>query len=177
MDSNNILIRQVEATDALEYTELINLVWRDTYKHIFPEEVFVDLEDKTEGRVKNFSNIFYNDKMRMCYVAVDKGVIVGVIYGLIKSGYEYFGEQDYADIVSLYIIPEYQGMGIGKKLKDIFEKWARENGAKKYVIGVMKDNVKARRVYEKWGGKLDLHEQDFYKLGVGYDEVFYTYDL
>jgi inosine/xanthosine triphosphate pyrophosphatase family protein len=45
------------------------------------------------------------------------------------------------------------------------------------VIGVLKDNHKARKVYEKWGGKLDNHEQPFVKLGVGYDEVFYTYEL
>lgn len=28
-------------------------------------------------------------------------------------------------------------------------------------------------VYEKWGGKSSTHEEDFYKLGVAYKEVFY----
>ena len=59
----------------------------------------------------------------------------------------------------------------------MFEKWAKENGATKYVIGVLRDNHKARRVYEKWGGKIDKYVQPFVKLGVDYDEVFYTYDL
>ena len=48
---------------------------------------------------------------------------------------------------------------------------------KKYVIGVLKDNKKARAVYEKWGGKLSTYEEDFYKMGVAYKEVFYIYDL
>ena len=59
----------------------------------------------------------------------------------------------------------------------MFEKWAKENGATKYVIGVLRDNYKARKVYEKWGGKLDEYVQPFVKLGVEYDEVFYTYNL
>ena len=54
---------------------------------------------------------------------------------------------------------------------------AKSNGATKFVIGVLKDNHNAKKVYEKWGGKLDEYTQPFVKLGVGYDEVFYTYDL
>lgn len=52
-----------------------------------------------------------------------------------------------------------------------------ENGASKYVIGVLKDNIKVRKVYESWGGKLSKYEKDFVKFGVGYKEVFYTYNL
>ena len=68
-------------------------------------------------------------------------------------------------------------LGIGSKFKNIFVEWAKKHGATKYVIGVLKDNQNARKVYEKWGGKLDEYTQPFVKLGVGYDEVFYTYDL
>lgn len=174
---SEILIRKVKPNDAKEYVNLINLVWRSAYKHIFPENVFVELEKKSNERIKNFLDNFYTDNTRMCYVAEIDGVIVGAIYGTIKSTYDYYEEKGFADLVSLYIKDEYQGMGIGNKLKDIFINWAKENGAKKFVIGVLKENTNARKVYEKWGGKLDSHEQLFYKLGIGYDEVFYIYDL
>lgn len=37
---NNIIIfRKVQPTDAEQYIDLQNLVWRDAYKHIFPEEL------------------------------------------------------------------------------------------------------------------------------------------
>ena len=62
-------------------------------------------------------------------------------------------------------------------MKNIFEKWAKSNGATKYVIGVLKDNLDARKVYESWGGKLSKHESDFVKLEVGYKEIFHTYNL
>lgn len=175
--NDSILIRKVTNNDARQYIELINSVWRVAYKNIFPEEVFIDREKGTENRIKSFADKFYNDNKRLCYVAECNNVIVGVIYGSIKSTYEHFLEGDFADLVALYINPKYQGKGIGTKLKNIFENWARKNGAKKYIIGVLKDNNNARKVYERWGGKLDDWKQKFYQLGVGYDEVFYKYNL
>ena len=53
----------------------------------------------------------------------------------------------------------------------------KKNGASKYVIGVLKDNKNARTVYEACGCKLSTYEQDFYKLGIAYKEVFYIYEL
>ena len=102
--------------------------------------------------------------------------IIGLILGIIGFIIEYF-HNEYADLVGLYIDPKYQGMKIGTNLKNIFEKWAKENGATKYMIGVLKDNINARKVYESWGGTLSKYESDFVKLGVNYKEVFYIFDL
>ena len=88
-----------------------------------------------------------------------------------------FNERGFADLEAMYIYPEYQGLGIASRFKELFVNWAKSNGATKFVIGVLKDNVKARKVYEKWGGVLDDYTQPIVKLGVGYDEVFYTYNI
>ena len=80
---------------------------------------------------------------------------------------------------------ERQALSLGKQedaIKEAFPglniiDWVKENGANKFVIGVLKENHKARKVYEKWGGKLSSHTQNFIKLGVGYKEVFYTYEI
>lgn len=177
LDKNNILIRKVKTSDAEQYIRLKNLVWRDAYKEIFPEEVFDEMDNKVEEKVKTFSTNYYNDNTKICYVAELDGNIVGLMYGTIKSMYEHFAKEGYADLVALYIKPEYQRCGIATKFKEIFKGWAKENGADKFVIGVLKENKKARNIYEKWGGKLDMHEQEFVKLNKGYDEIFYTYDL
>ncbi len=172
-----ILIRKAIKNDAKQYIELINSVWRVAYKNIFPEEVFINREKETEKRIKNFADKFYNDNERLCYVAECNGIIIGAINGTIRTNYEHFSEGEFADLVGLYIKPDYQGKGIGTRLKNIFEDWARKNGAKKYIIGVLKDNHNARKIYEHWGGKLDNWEQKFYKLNVEYNEVFYKYNL
>ena len=68
-------------------------------------------------------------------------------------------------------------MGIGTALKDIFVRWAKEKEADRFVVGVLKDNAKARKVYESWGGRLSAHEQDFVVMDTGYPESFYTFEI
>ena len=150
-------------------------IWRDTYKNIFPEEVFIDRESKLEEKVKDFDNKMQNNEKSIAYVATYNGKIIGTMCGSIKSSYSHF--EEYADLIGLYIDQKFQGYGIGTAFKNIFEDWAIQNGATKYVIGVLKDNHKARKAYESWGGHLSEYEQDFVKLGIGYPEVFYTYKL
>ena len=89
---------------------------------------------------------------------------------------EPFGSE-YADLSALYVDPAFQGRGIGTAFKTIFEEWAGRNGASQYVIGVLKENQKARRVYEAWGGKLSESVTAFVKHNIAYPEVFYTFRL
>ncbi|MBE5856166.1 MAG: hypothetical protein E7296_01170 [Lachnospiraceae bacterium] len=55
--------------------------------------------------------------------------------------------------------------------------WAKAKNAEKYIIGVLKDNAKARKVYESWGGELSDYEYDFVVMNVGYPIVFYTLEV
>ena len=173
---NGIIFRQVEEKDAYSWVTLKNMVWRDAYKDIFPEEVFLEKERTVEERVKSFAERIYNNDQKIAYVAEYKDEIVGLMFGTINSNYDYF-KDEYADLVALYINPKFQGNGIAHKFKEIFIKWAKEQGADKFVIGVLKDNHKARKVYEVWGGKLVDYETDFYQLEKPYKEVFYVYDI
>ena len=175
MNKELLKIRKVQPSDAREWFVFGFKIWRDAYKNIFPEEVFVDRESKLEEKVKTFGNKMQNNEKSIAYVAEYNGKIVGTMWGSIKSSYEHFGE--YADLIGLYVDSRFQGCGIGTAFKNIFEEWAIQNGATKYVIGVLKDNDKARKVYESWGGQLSEYQQDFVKLDVGYPEVFYTYVL
>ena len=175
MDKNKLKIRKVNSSDARKWYIFQFKMWRDAYKDIFPEEVFIDRENKLYERVKNFDNKLQNNDKNIAYVAEYDDEIIGTMCGSISSKYNHFDE--YADLIGLYVDSRFQGQGIGTEFKNIFEIWAKENGSTKYVIGVLKDNTKARVVYETWGGKLSEYEEDFIKLGVIYSEVFYMYDL
>ncbi len=174
--NSDIKIRKVNQTDATKWFKFVNKVWRSAYINIFPEEVFLEKEKNVEEKEKNFNQKICNDNKNIALVAEYKGKIIGIMCGSINSNYEHFN-LEYADLIGLYIDPDFQEKGIGSNFKKMFEDWARKNGASKYVIGVLKDNQKARAVYEKWGGKLSTYEDDFYKMGVAYKEVFYIYDL
>lgn len=176
MDRKLLKIRKVKPEDAKNWFILVNKVWRDAYNHIFPKEVFIEKDNRVDEKVKTFTDNIKNDNKNIAYVAEYNNEIIGIMRGCINSSYEHFNS-DYADLIALYVDPKFQGCEIGSSFKNIFEQWAMENGASKYVIGVLKDNIKARKVYESWGGKLSKYEKDFVKFGVGYLEVFYTYNL
>lgn len=169
----SINIRKVRQNDARQYVNLINSVWKAAYSHIFSEEVFIDKEKRTEEKIKKFNAKEFNNETNICLVAEENNKIVGVMFGSINSKKEYYLNLGYADLMVLYILPEFQGQGIASKFKAEFIKFIRDKGFDKFVIGVLKDNLKARKVYEKWGGKLDNYTTKF----KGNDEVFYTYRI
>lgn len=171
-----IKIRKLKLSDAKEYVTLHNLVWQSAYAHIFPKEVFIDREKRSKEKIENFHNLV-NAPNEIGYVAEIDNTIVGFMNATLISNYEHFKDLGYAELMGLYIHPDYQNKGIGSSFKQIFVDWAKNQGATKYVIGVLRDNFNARKVYEKWGGKLDNYTQPFVKLGVEYDEVFYTYEI
>ena len=41
----NVIIRKTKAGDAEQYIKLRNLIWKSTFGHIFPEELFVKMEN------------------------------------------------------------------------------------------------------------------------------------
>ncbi|MBO6166238.1 MAG: GNAT family N-acetyltransferase [Eubacterium sp.] len=168
--------RQVRKEDGYEWYKLLDEVWRVAYNNILPKEVFDARDNAREDRARGFSEDKFLGERKIAYVAVHEGKIVGLMFGTLDSDYEYFKDK-YADLVALYVYPDYQGKGIGTSLRDIFIEWAKEKNADQYVIGVLKENTKARKVYESWGGKLSEHEHDFVQMNVGYPEVFYTFKL
>ena len=171
-----ISYRQVRKEDGYEWYSLLNRVWRVAYAGIFPEEVFDARDSGIDSKVSEFTEEKFLGERKIAYVAEAEGKIVGLMFGTLDSDYEYFKDV-YADLVALYVLPEYQGMGIGNSLKGMFVEWAREKGAERYVIGVLRDNFKARKVYESWGGTLSEHEQDFVVMNAGYPECFYTFEI
>lgn len=176
MNANSVTIRKAKPEDARGWATLANQVWRDAYAHIFPEVVFLEKENMLEEKIARFQDRMKNDSENIAYVAECDGRIIGIMCGSIRSFYEPF-HADYADLGALYIDPAFQGQGIGTAFRETFEKWACENGASQYVIGVLKENHKARKVYEAWGGKLSEQEKAFVKHDVAYPEVFYTFRM
>lgn len=172
-----VVIRKVVPSDAEQYVKLHNLVWKDAYKNIFPEEVFERREQRAEAVINGFSDWMSSSPEDIYYCAEVGGKLVGFMTATVHTKNEHFKDKNYAEIMGMYIHPDYQGLGIGSKFKNIFVEWAKAQGATKYLIGVLGDNHNARKVYEKWGGKLDKHTAPYVMLGKSYEEVFYTIDL
>ena len=168
----NIKIRKAKIADIEQIFRLSNAVARVAYAHIIPKEFFDEREQFTRTNRKEKAQGM-NKNGCIDYVAEADSKIVGTFHAT-TSGYGPFEKPGYSAIIALYIHPDYQRIGLGKKLFDVAVSELVKFGATQMVIGVLKENLQARKAYEKWGGKLDTYEA-LYKEK--YPEVFYTYDL
>ncbi len=66
-------------------------------------------------------------------------------------------------ISSIYVLPEYQGYGIGRKLFSFAEKEAVKNNYDRIWLGVMTENIKAVEWYRKIG--FVFVEEEPFKMG------------
>ena len=68
----------------------------------------------------------------------------------------------------MFVLPEYQGVGIGQKLIDVAMKFVEDNGYKRVKLNTDKIMKRAHRFYEKNG---------FQKIGEDEERLFYERNL
>ena len=171
-----ITIRKFVCDDAEQCAKLNCLVWKQAYSHIFPKQVFELQQQNIANKIQMFKSGINDDNI-LTYVAEYNGEIVGYVSGSLISQYELFAQNGYAEMLAIYINPDFQQKGIAKQFRQFFLEWLKLNCISKYVVGVLEQNQKARLVYEKWGGVLADNKQSFEMLGNNYSEVFYTYTI
>ncbi len=140
------IIRKRKIEDFFELAHSIALVWNTTYKGIVDDDFLKGLlahEKESAERLKN--NI--NDQPDY-YVLTMNGKIIGWIYYTLDSDkYE-----NAAEIISLYILKEYQGKGYGKMLYNYAIKNIMKKGIKNLIIGCLDGNP-SNNFYKHLGGK------------------------
>ncbi|MDR3293650.1 MAG: GNAT family N-acetyltransferase [Clostridiales bacterium] len=170
-----IKIRKAIKEDA-EAFHKVGLASRlSAYAHIFSKEVLERQEAELPRQIKDMPERLKRQS-QYYYVAIVDEKVVGSLVVMLSSNYPRYKSLGYADLEAIHVLPEYQGMGIGRKFFNAATKILLKNGATKMIIGVLKDNHKARAVYEKLGGVLDDYEQPYIKFEESYDEVFYKFE-
>lgn len=106
-------IRLANENDCDELSRLKREVWKTTYRGIYPNEKINNFD--YEKNKKTFIKIVNNPNIDLYVVEAD-----GKIIGYIDFGIPVRPFQDYKqEIWLLYILKEYQGKGIGKRLFNI----------------------------------------------------------
>ncbi|WP_100404303.1 GNAT family N-acetyltransferase [Bacillus solitudinis] len=146
--------------------------WRTTYKGIVDSDFIENLT--YEWSEKRHLNVL-SDKDMFIYVAEDKeGNIVGFASGGPERGNDplYNGE-----LHAIYILDEYQGLGLGRKLFTAVTKQLRENGFNSLLVLVLENNISAREFYKSLGGKevregvLELKGQTYKDIAYGWTDT------
>ena len=149
-DMHDSLLLLEEKDDELKDQEQLAHIkidgWKNAYDRIIASKYLktLDYKKQTERYIASFDE--YKD---LVLVAVRGEEVLGY------SCYQYFdrGHKFDSELVSLYIKPEYKGMGIGTKLLKATIKELKESDKKNMILWCLSDNKAAISFYEKNGGK------------------------
>ena len=153
-----MILRKAEINDVAGITIVHIETWRTTYKGIVPDEIIQNLSSREKD--EKWSQMLKEMiKTEIYYVAEDEN---GKIIGFAVGGLERSGDPTYkGELMGIYILKEYQNIGIGRTLIKIIVTELLKLGINNMLVWVLKENP-YKTFYEKIGGKVikeRLHEK------------------
>lgn len=153
-----ITILDAGLNDIKTIQEITNITWPITYGEILSKEqldYMLGLFYSEEALAKQIEN-----KEQLFYLISDSESIIGFIG--IEHNYK---NEAITKIHKIYLLPETQGKGIGKKVFDEIQKMALENNSKGLLLNVNRYNT-ALGFYKKIG--FEVVEEVNIEIGNGY---------
>ncbi len=150
-----IFIRLASKNDIQNYTDLLQQTYESAYadekiglpQSLFSKEIFCSTHSQDYLR----SNLDVSDKQKT-WLAFDGEKMVGSITITDKG--------DDCELRGFYILPKYQGQGIGKKLWKKALVFAK---GKDITCDIYAHNHKTIEIYKKWGFEIDTERGEFYR--------------
>ena len=135
-------LRKATIEDVLSIKSVLKETWLSTYKEIFPLEIIEKITSVWHSE-KNLQKQIQNDKNinLLAYIENSKE-IVGII--TIQKL-----DENSITLSRIYILPEYQGKGIGKIL--FYESLKNFDKIEKVTLEVELENTKSINFYKKLG--------------------------
>lgn len=142
-----MIIRKAELSDAEGIAKAHVDSWRTTYKGIIADSFLSQLsyDRRTQLWESNISN------KENCILVAEN--TEGIIVGFADAWKRETNMVPYSiDLTSIYLLEDYQGKGIGKKLfRELFN-YIKKKGYKKAFVDVLEKN-KSRYFYEHYGAR------------------------
>ena len=142
-DREEMTIRPAEKEDARQIAEILVEDWQKAYRGII-DGAYLDamsVEERTEREAGRYG----------IYRVASRGKeILGFAWNDMTGG----GDAD-CEIIALYVRHGLRGSGIGRALfRDAAARF-RAAGKKTMAVWCLRDNLEARKFYERMGGKTD----------------------
>lgn len=160
------IIRKATIKDSYDITKVVTISWNETYKGIVPNDFLEELKHNEDERNEIFINTFKNQHL----VLEINNKVVGFVY------YDKCNDKELdncGEIVALYIMNKYKGLGYGRKLVNEAVKELKNMGFDKMIISCLKGNP-SNGFYEHIGGKY-LKDCIFERLNL--KENVYYYEI
>jgi ribosomal protein S18 acetylase RimI-like enzyme len=142
-----ISIRNARPADAEAIAEVHDAAWRDAYRGVIPGR---ELERMIARRGPRWWQAAISRGSRL--VVLDFG---GRIAGYASYGRNRVPAMPYSgEIFELYLSPEFQGLGMGRRLFDAARRDLNEHGYVSTLVWALADNDRALDFYTRLGGKI-----------------------
>ena len=147
MSTRTIRIRVAEPADAAGVASVHDAAWMEAYRGIIPG---AHLERMVQRRGRAWWANAIARGSRIAVLDFNDCIAGYASYGRNRAtSLPYRGE-----IFELYLLPEYQGLGFGRRLFSAAQRELANHGLNSLVIWSLADNDRAVRFYEKLDGLL-----------------------
>lgn len=140
-------IRKEKREDVFDIAHIVTVEWNSTYRGIVSDSELQRLKETEEERAKKADE--FDEKNNKCFVAVIDNKVVGF------ANYGVTDDPDFentAEIYALYVLDDYHGLGIGRKLVNATVEEFKKQGFNKMIICCLKGNP-FNEFYKHIGGK------------------------
>ncbi len=144
--SRDLIIRQLQESDADKIHSIALEAWQFTYQNIF-EQTFI--EEYVNRNYSKESIISLLPEIQSGSVLFEVAECESRIVGFCNLGFN----NNEAALYRIYLLPAFIGQGIGKKMLEHCEAFVKEHGAASYSCYVHKDNEIGVQFYVKSGFK------------------------
>ena len=142
-----ITIRTARTSDAVEIAGVHDSAWRDAYRGIIPGR---ELERMIARRGPRWWQSAIAHGSRLAVLDYDDSICGYASYGRNRvPALPYRGE-----LFELYLAPEFQGLGFGRRLFDAARKDLADHGYGSTLVWALADNERALAFYEHMGGRI-----------------------
>ncbi len=167
----DVTIRRGKHSDARAIAEIYAYTWQSAYKDILPKDV---LDEKVNGIDEHAHSLSERQTLEKYILAEVGGKVVGVLTCGPSRNEKY---SNCGEIISIYVLANYQGMGIGKKLFLAGIENLISLGYNEMILDVLKENEKAIGFYKRMGGVIvDERSELFGSQNIPISQFILKYD-
>ena len=146
MSTTLIEVRRAKPSDATAIATTHDQAWRGAYQGVIPG---VELEKLVTRRGADWWDSAIRKGSRIAILAFGDKVAGYANYGRNRARSLFYD----GEIYELYLRPEYQGLGFGRRLFTSARRDLAQSGLKSLVIWALSDNDPACDFYRALGGK------------------------
>ena len=138
--------------DSITASRIYARSWRVGYRGLLPDSVLSHIQDDTW--VDKLNDNYITHRLELAILSLNGEDAGAASYGYARD----IVDKTKGEIVSFYFLQPYWGSGCAGALMDHAIDRLRQIGCRRFRLWVLRENVRARRFYEKYGFSLSGRE-------------------